>query len=584
MIAFVLLHLLALLMLAAAAWGAGSIAGARLDCPSIAGLVAIRSAVGLATLGLVFFTLGLAGLLTATASALVAAAAVAAGALRIRDLRALRGLPRVEATIFAIALLPVFVLSLYPPVAFDETLYHLPTIERFAATGRLEFIDYLRVPVFPHLDEVLRVPLFQLGGDVATHLLALFATLVTALLLLGWFIERSEGGASAGWLAAALFLSAPLVVQLATTGYVEALLTMFVAAAFYAFDRWRSSDATAWLVAAGVFAGCAASVKYLGLFWVGALFLLVLSRSGARARNGVVFAITAVLVLAPWYGRIVYFTGNPLFPFASGIFGHTVWDGRGEEPRTVLERLIALLRLPWDGLFARERTGSQPPFSPFLVALIPVVVIRAFRDRLILAIASVVAVWCAVWVWLPHDARYLEPAIALLSAAAALAVVSLLSLVRLDSRRALGIVAIAVLLPGPLYALYRIDRNGAIPFDRPSRDAFLAKQVPEYGAIAFLNTHSRREDVAWFCGGEQFAYHFRGLAFGDLTGAARFELISSARDESELNRRAARLGAHYIVVDRKRCEVPVLARGTANRSFSVVYQDSTTAVYERRSP
>lgn len=572
---------MAFLVLAAAAFGCGSLVSRTLVCADLVGLVSLRIAAGLAILGALLFALGLAGHLDATASSLVAAGAVAAGVMRIRDVRDAARPGLVATAGIVLCVVPLFILSLYPPLAFDETLYHLPTVKRFAQSAALPFIDYLRVPVFPHLDEVLRVPLFLLAGDVATHLLSLLATLVTAGLVFAWFRERGE--APAGWLAAALFLSGPLVVQLATTAYVEALLTMFVTAAFYSFDRWWRSGATSWLVAAGAFAGCAASVKYLGLFWAGVLFLGVLLRGRPGVRNAIVFALAAGVALAPWYGRILYFRGNPIFPFASRIFGSTDWDIVSAAPRSVGERLVALCRLPWDVLFARERVSLQPPSSPFLVALLPVVALRALRDPLVRVLTLVVAAWCAVWIWLPPDARYLEPALPLASAAGALAIDSMLSRFEFDRKRAFGIAAIVVLLAAPLYSLFRIGRYGALPVDQPSRDALLARQVPQYGAIAFMNARSLPSDIAWLCGGEQLAYHYRGLMFGDFSGSARFGLLTTARDEAELDRRAARLGARFIVVVKQSCEVPALAAGGTVRPFTLVYDDSTTAVYERAS-
>lgn len=581
MLTYVLTHLVVLAALAAAAWGAGSIVARRLDCASMAGLVAVRASAGLATLGLVLFALGTAGRASATASAAVVAIAVVAGISRLRDLRGLSREPSSAVIAAALLVSPIFVLSLYPPIAFDETLYHLPTVERFAATGSMPFVDNLRFPVFPHLDELLRVPLMQLGGDVATHLLSFFATLVTVLLLLAWFGERGEKGA--GWLAAALFLSAPIVAQLATTGYVEALQTMFVAAAFYAFDRWRGSASIAWLVASGAFAGCSAAVKYPGLFWVAVLFLGVLLKPESRGRNAFVFSCAACLALAPWYGRIVWFTGNPIFPFGAGIFGHSMWDIAPTAPRSLGERALAVARLPWDVLFARERTGLQPPFSPFLVALIPVVIHRALSDRTARVLAMVVALYCAAWAVLPPDARYLEPALPLASAAAALAIGALLPRFSVDAGRALALAAIVVVLPGPLYALHRIHRYGAIPIGQPAREAWLSSQIEAYGAIAFLNPIASGEDAAWLCGGENLAYHFRGEMFGDHSGPARFALITSARDEVELDRRAAALGARYILVVKGQCSnAPLRGTGPAAR-FTRLYEDPATIVYERRA-
>src|SRR5260370_32643640 len=49
-------------------------------------------------------------------------------------------------------------------------------------------------------------------------------------------------------------------------------MVLFGTAALFAFQRWRESPGreTAWLALAGVFAGAAAAVKYLGLLFVAA--------------------------------------------------------------------------------------------------------------------------------------------------------------------------------------------------------------------------------------------------------------------------------------------------------------------------
>ena len=50
---------------------------------------------------------------------------------------------------------PFFLLALYPPTAFDETLYHLPFAREFVRTGGVPFLPDLRFPVFPQLAEIL---------------------------------------------------------------------------------------------------------------------------------------------------------------------------------------------------------------------------------------------------------------------------------------------------------------------------------------------------------------------------------------------------------------------------------------------
>ncbi|MCM2313723.1 MAG: glycosyltransferase family 39 protein [Thermoanaerobaculia bacterium] len=584
MILFLLVHLACLLVLVVAAYGAGAPAVRLLRGEPGLTVFAVRSATGLTTLGLLLFGLGMAGLLTRTASMVLAVAACGA-ALAFRDDPGFSPKwTRVDIISILVAvavIVPVFILALSPPSEFDETLYHLPTVEQFARSGSLPFVQYLRAPVFPHLDEVLRVPLFLLAGDVSTHLLSLLATLLSACIVLAWFREKADE--STGWVTVALLLSAPIVVHLATNGYVEALMTMFVTAGFYAFDRWRRTDATGWLAASAVFAGSACSVKYLGLFWAGVLFLAVLVRKSAssRLRNAILFAIVAGITLAPWYGRIVYFTGNPLFPFAARIFGHSIWDVIAPAPMEPGERLVAFVRLPWDLVFARDRVGYQPPFSPALVGLVPVLAIHAVRDRLTRQIFLLVAVWGLIWTFLPRDSRFLVACVPLACVASAIAFRDLLRRLGIERRGLVALLALALLALGPLYAARRVYRNGPLAVDARSREAWLLRKVPEWEAIALLNSKAEPDDVAWVCGGEDLVYHFRGEMVGDHHGPARFSRFTSAPDPAELNRRLAEIDARFVLVRKRACRIPVLGSDAASPFFRLLHEDEMTLVYER---
>ena len=53
---------------------------------------------------------------------------------------------------------------------------------------------------------MIRVLVFLVAGDTATHFVVLLETLLTTALLLDW--DRR-----AGWLAAALFLGSPIVLS-----------------------------------------------------------------------------------------------------------------------------------------------------------------------------------------------------------------------------------------------------------------------------------------------------------------------------------------------------------------------------------
>lgn len=578
---FLLLHAALLAALAGAALGAGTVVTRGLPLATRAEALAVRTAAGLATLSTLACGLGLVGRLDRPHVAIAGLASLLALPLAFRGpraadaRRAVRGRWRSFAAA-GLALLPLFVLALYPPLAFDETLYHLSTVRSFARAGSLPFLPSLRAPVFPHLTEVLQVPLYLAGGDTATHLVPLLATLVTALLAYAWAGE--DGSPDAGRTAAALFLSAPVVISLATSGYVEALLAMLVTAALFSFSRWDGRHETPWLAATALFAGAAAGVKYLGLYWLGLLGLAVLlrSRRGERLRHAALFGAAALAALAPWYGRILFHTHSPLFPYLPSVFGSTDWDPVPGESLGLGQRLLDAARIPWDTLFDRDRVNSAPPFSPWFALSIPLVLVHAKRSRRTAALTAAGISWALVWMWLPHDARYLAlllPAASVVTAAA------------LHDSRALRaafqrplLTALLILAPGPFYALWRIALLGPLPSDAASRDAFYEGHLPEWRGISFLNERAAADDVTFVWGCEELRVHLRGKVVGDHTGPVRYDRVERTSGAAEL---AELLRAHqvrYLLVA-SRVRPPQLEGEPGRALFRLLYRDGAVRVY-----
>ncbi len=336
-----------------------------------------------------------------------------------------------------LALFPFVLLALYPPTAFDATMYHLPYAKGFVESGGIPFLRDLRFPVFPQANEMLFALVLLFAPDVAAHGVQWLMTMLTAALVWAWGRDAfAERGPAAAWLAAAIFLGSPLVAYLAGTGYIEAGLTLFATAAFYSLRRWRLSGERRWLVLAAVFAATAADVKYIGLFFVGVIGLAVvfgrLPRRSPRGRLAAValFTLVGCAVLAPWYGRIYAWTGNPFFPFFPQVFGGGPWaplrfrsflvhpNGAGAVPavpflEVLAARLTALVRLPWDVAFDRARYNGEPPVSPLFLAALPLALLAAVRDGRQRRLVGLAALYAFVCLGLPPDSRYLVPALPL---------------------------------------------------------------------------------------------------------------------------------------------------------------------------
>jgi hypothetical protein len=276
---FLAAHLLALAVLAASAWAAGSLVTRTVSWESWAERLSVPAALGLAFLAHLGFLLGALGVLR---PGVLIAVLVAIHGAAFRDWRTIfvdlrsgsgRGIrlgwPGLSLVVL-IGLAPLFLLALYPPTGFDETMYHLPFARAFAQSGGLPATPALRFPVFPALGELLFAETLLLAGDVATHFVALVAVLATAGLLVAW--GRRAFSPQAGWIAAALYLGNPIVVSLAGTSYVDPLLALFVTGALFAAWTFRHAGERAWLLLAAAFAGSAAGVKYLGLFFAAAVF------------------------------------------------------------------------------------------------------------------------------------------------------------------------------------------------------------------------------------------------------------------------------------------------------------------------
>jgi 4-amino-4-deoxy-L-arabinose transferase-like glycosyltransferase len=591
---------LAVLVLAVTAFVLGRLLAGGLDRP--VERWAIPMACGLAVLAHLGVLLGLAGLLR---PAPVLAVLVA---IHLLGFRVWRGLRRTSwrwwgTALGAAALLPSALMALYPPTAFDATLYHLPFARGFVESGGVPFLADLRFPVFPQANEMLFALVMLFAPDLAAHGVQWLMMVLAAALVWAWGRDAFSG-AAAGWLAAAIFLGAPIVAHLASSAYIEAGLTLFATAALYAARRWRGSGERRWLVLSALFAATAADVKYLGLFFLGVIGLAVLCGRfperdlRARGTAALLFGVVAVAALAPWYGRIYAWTGNPLFPFFPRVFGTGPWAPLRFEsflaptdaaaPASLVghlgQRLAELARLPWDVVFERDRYGGQPPHSPVYLVALPLALLAAVRDprqRRLLALAAAYAFACLA---LPPDSRYLVPVTPLLSVAAAGALLPWLarSSNRIAGRRTVLVAGLCAgcFLPGWLYAFYRLHRQGPLPLTPAAREAYLARQQPVYPAVAYLNRKRGSGYAVWALHAENMAYYAHGRFMGDWIGPASFRrVLPGLRGPEDLHGRLRGLGADHLLTTRQGLDLPFPEDAAFQRWFQRVYADPHAHVY-----
>jgi hypothetical protein len=589
---------LPLLGLAATAWvlGRGATRALGLAFSGRLEKGVISTVLGLALASYLLFLLGLAGRLQ-TVPVLLAAALVHVLGTPVwretwEDLRA-GGLRPVWVAGLALVVVPFALPALYPPSAFDATLYHLPFARAFVETGGLPYLADRRFPVFPQANEILFAAVMLFGRDVAAQGVQLLATLLTAALLALWARRSFPALSRAGALAAAIFLGNSLVSYLAGTAYIEPGLTLFVTGGLMATDRWREMGDRRWLVPAAVLAATAADVKYLGLYFLGAAALLVAIADvagvagkkprpvGERGLDVLLFGGVALVFLAPWYLRLV-----------PQIFGANPWQSLPDPNRegTLVQRLVRAVRIPWDLVFARARYGGLPPASPVYLAAIPLLVAGAIRDarlRLWLVVwLPVVAVFALACSWLPRDSRYLVPVLPLAGLAVVGSVAALAGRWR-GSRLLAWVLCLGCLAPGWLYGFSWMARNGPLPLTPARREAFLARKVQGYAAVAWLNRTRGKAYTVWALHAEQATYFADGRFLGDWAGLASYGRVLAASPSPEaLHRELRRLGADHLLLPTAAAKDLPFPEDAAFRSwFEPVHEDAGARIYAlRRQP
>jgi hypothetical protein len=237
-------------------------------------------------------------------------------------------------------------------------------------------------------------------------------------------------------------------------------------------------------------------------------------------------------------------------------------------------------------VFARHRFGQQPPYSPVYLVALPLALLLAWRDprlRLPLLIAGIYAYAC---LGLPPDSRYLLPALPLVSLAAGAALAWGLGLVPRQHRTWLAVALCAVcFLPGWCYGIYRIGRQGPVPATAEQRDAYLARRVPLYPAVAHLNRRYGSGYTVYGLWAEEMIYYAEGRFRGDWYGPASYRrVLRNVRGAEDLHRSLRRNDAGFLLVATGRQRLPVPEDAAFHRLFRQIHADPHARVFELLNP
>ncbi len=532
-ILFIAGHAAALIVLASTCYATGMLAVRRASFRSALEQFCVGSTIGFGITGTVLFLLGLAHVLYAPVivAYVVIVHVFAFPRLRLRIATA--------GVLLAAVLAFLFLYTLYPPTEWDATMYHLPFAKTFAKEHAVVFVDTLRFPVFPQLNEMLFSGMLLVYDDVSTHAVEFLALALTALLLYTW------GG---GLLSAAFWLGNPIAISLGACAYVDAGLTLFVLAAVLFWETWRETESLQWLMLSAAAAGFAAGTKYHGLIIVAALAVatLVVAVKRKNVRAIAAFLLITALSGGAFYVRTWAWTGNPVFPFFTRIFGDNEWRGTlletklNEEWRLSPPNPISWLRrLTYDP----KTLMNEVPYSPAIYLLVPLVAWVWWRVPRLRAISAIALGYCLLFA--PFDLRFFLPACAIFS------FIGGIGLGFLPRRFALPL-ALVLLLPGLYWTARQLFHHRApFPVTAEARRDYLSRSVPGYSQLELLNRRHGERYTVYAIGMDQAHYFADGRMVGDRIGPYRYELHTTADSMRAL-------GAQYLLVNAE-WPLPVVA-------------------------
>lgn len=268
-----------------------------------------------------------------------------------------------------------WICTLAPEVGLDAIGFRMAAPVLWMRAGAIRPLPELLGTYSFFAAEILHLLVLPLTGWIAVKVVQFG---LAFLLVAGTWVQvlgARRIGAAALYLFA--FWGSTLLWWQMSWGFVDVTQLFFYFACILAVRLWLNEpDSPVWLVAAGMAGATAAVVKPNGIFALATAAMVVAWMALVRRRSlrmllrdGLALGLPALLCLAPWLLRSLMLTGNPVFPFANGLFQSPLYPEKLIGVVGVRLSLPEILQAPWDAFFAPDRFGSFATYNPMILGL-----------------------------------------------------------------------------------------------------------------------------------------------------------------------------------------------------------------------
>ncbi|MCS7080975.1 MAG: hypothetical protein NZ585_13120 [Chloracidobacterium sp.] len=462
--------------------------------------------------------------------------------------------------------------ALAPPVAKDALVYHLAVQKTYLAAGRFSELPHNIFAYFPQLVEALYACGMSVGSDR------------TAALIhngFGWLlcvaVHRLAGdcglSTTSCWLAAAVVAATPMVWLEAGWPYVDLALAFYVAQSVRRLLMWQATGRSQSLVAASVFLGGAASVKYLAFPLALALTPVVLGLLATRHASPSLWRVVQTLALfflpmlavaAPWYVRSLWLTHNPVFPMLYTLFPTRSdgWDadrarlhllflqGYGSEVKDWLDYMTLPWRVCWLAQTDDIRRYDGEIGAAYFV-FVPALLLWPRMDARLRSLAGFVVLFFWLWAFSSQQIRFLLPALAPAAVVVVWFAIEWLSWTR--RLRAVGLLSVG------LFIAANTLRTGELAVESqavtaglgriPAED-YLRAKLPEYRMFRFLADCTPPQSRVWLVNTGARTYYLDRPFVTDYAfeGYTLGRLVHASRTSDELAQFIAQLEVDWLLM------------------------------------
>lgn len=542
-------------------------------------------AIGAAVWSLLFFFIGLAGAYTPIVGVI---AAISGGVLGAVAIPALLKQKRVEGdrgmigtaafAMIAAALVMTFIAALAPPIAKDTLLYHFAVPKAFLAQASNAFVEG-NIASHQALGTEMHVVWAMLIGGIIGPRAAEAAAGATVFMFLPVLARAIYGWArqlgisrQVSLIAVLMVIAIPTAFHVASSGYIDIALSVYVVLAVAALGRWWNRPNTGSLILIAVMLGAALSIKLTAVFVIAAFALVILLRGrsepAAAAKlvaGGLGALVLAGLIASPWYLRNWAATGSPVFPFYMSL-----WEGKANGWDVERSNLFQQMNSRYGGAAAnpsnylmapaRVSLAAQPENpelydgvlgAAFLIGL-PLLIWAIWKRSLpadIAIAAGVAGIVYIFWLFTSPQLRYLLPIVPLIAVGIAAAVerADISEGSRTAWKYSLAGASGLALLTG--FAWFCMKAPLRVVLGGETRSEYLSRNLDHYPYYAYLNSDTEPDAKVWLINTRRDTYHIDRPVVSDylFEDWTLREMAWGARNTAELKAMAASLGVKYIL-------------------------------------